>query len=142
MAGPTPPPAAMLYLLTIQIDQALVAALPEAEYAEVMRDCIEYADVLAAEGTLLMAQQLESPSTARTLRTRNGRSTVTDGPFTETRELLAGFNLVRARSPEHALDIARGFPWSRFGSIEIRPVRDMDRVRERAGTGAKGASAG
>lgn len=80
-----------------------------------------------------MAQQLESPASARTLRQRDGAERVTDGPFAETRELLAGFNLVNARDMDDAVRIARGFPWSRYGSLEVRPVADMDAERRRVG---------
>jgi hypothetical protein len=58
---------------------------------------------------------------------------VTDGPFAETKELLAGFNLIEADSLEDAVRIAHEFPWIRFGSIEVRPVRDFDTVRRRVG---------
>ena len=64
---------------------------------------------------------------------RDGVSRVTDGPFAETREFLAGFNLIEAESMDAAMAIARQFPWARFGSIEVRPVRDMRAVRERVG---------
>ena len=66
-------------------------------------------------------------------RVRDGLARVTDGPFAETREFLAGFNLIEAESMDAAMEIARQFPWSRFGSIEVRPVRDMQAVRERVG---------
>ena len=66
---------------------------------------------------------------------REGASRVTDGPFAETREFLAGFNLIEAESMEAAMEIAQAFPWARFGSIEVRPVRDMQAVRSRVGAG-------
>ena len=93
----------------------------------------ELADALQAAGTLLDSRQLEPAATARTVRTRGGRTQVTDGPFSETKEMLAGFNLIEADSEEDALRIAREFPWARTGSIEVRPVRDLARVRARVG---------
>lgn len=84
---------------------------------------------------MLGSQQLEGPASARTLRVRDGLGRVTDGPFAETREFLAGFNLIEADSMEAAMEIARQFPWARFGSIEVRPVRDMQAVRGRVGAG-------
>jgi hypothetical protein len=101
-----------------------------------MRGCFEKADALQQDGCLHGSQQLEAPATARTLRIRDGLSRVTDGPYAETREFLAGFNLIEADSMEAAMEIARQFPWSRFGSIEVRPVRDMQAVRNRVGAGA------
>ena len=123
----------MRFLLVIYIDETLLGGLPAAEYDRLMRDCIRHADALQAEGTLLMAQKLQSVASARTLRERGGDLRITDGPFAETRELLAGFNLIEARDLEAAVLIARGFPWSRYGSIEVRPLDDMDAERVRVG---------
>ena len=123
----------MQFLILVNIDEALIEALPDAEYDALMRGCLRHADALQAQGTLVMAQQLESPASARTLRARDGEERVTDGPFAETRELLAGFNLVNARDLDEAVRIARGFPWARYGSLEVRPVADMDAERRRVG---------
>jgi hypothetical protein len=123
----------MQFLTLIHIDPERLAELPAEEYDRLMRGCLEKADALHAAGCLLGSQQLESHETARTLRVRDGLARITDGPFAETREFLAGFNLIEAGSMEEAMDIARQFPWSRFGSIEVRPVRDMGAVRERVG---------
>ena len=123
----------MQFLPLIHIDPALLAALPQHEYDRLMRGCFEKADALRDGGCLLGSQQLEDPAGARTLRVRDGLARVTDGPFAETREFLAGFNLIEAGSMDEALEIARQFPWARFGSIEVRPVRDMQAVREHVG---------
>ena len=82
------------YLLLIYIEPALLQALPTEEFNALMRDCLAHADQLQAEGTLLAAQKLQPVDTAQTLRVRDGHSRVLDGPFAETRELLAGFNLI------------------------------------------------
>jgi hypothetical protein len=124
---------AMKYLVMIYTDDTLVEALPEGEFDTLMRGCFHHADELQAAGTLLDSQQLEASSTGKTLRARNGRLTITDGPFAEAKEVLAGFNLIEADSMDEALAIAREFPWSRTGHIEVRPVRDMDAVRQRVG---------
>ena len=123
----------MQYLTLIHIDPGLLAELPGAEYDRLMRGCFEKADALQQDGSLHGSQQLENPDSARTLRIRDGISRVTDGPFAETREFLAGFNLIEADSMDEAMAIAREFPWARFGSIEVRPVRDMQAVREHVG---------
>lgn len=123
----------MHYLTLIHIDPALLAELPAEEYDRLMRGCFEKADALRDAGCLLGSQQLEDPASARTLRVREGLARVTDGPFAETREYLAGFNLIEAESMDAAMAIAREFPWARFGSIEVRPVRDMQAVRSRVG---------
>ncbi len=123
----------MKYLTLIHIDPTLMAELPDAEYDRLMRGCFEKADALQQDGCLLGSQQLEDPGSARTLRVRDGISRVTDGPFAETREFLAGFNLIEADSMDEAMCIAQQFPWARFGSIEVRPVRDLQVVRARVG---------
>ncbi len=123
----------MHYLLLVYTDPVLMAALPQAEYDRLMHGCISHADALREAGCLLGSQQLEAPEQARTVRLRDGAARVTDGPFAETKEVLAGFNLIEADSIEAAVRIAHDWPWIRFGSIEVRPVRDFDAVRRRVG---------
>ena len=123
----------MQYLTLIYTDPDLLASLPVEEYDRLMRGCFEKADALRDGGSLLGSQQLEAGNTARTLRVRDGTARVTDGPFAETREVLAGFNLIEADSMDDAIRIAREFPWARFGSIEVRAVRDMALERQRVG---------
>lgn len=121
----------MRFLVMIHSDPVLHAALSQAEADALMRSCLAHADQLRAQGILLDSQQLEPPVQARTLRERDGRAHWSDGPFAETKEFLAGFNLIEAADEGEALRIAASFPWARLGSIEVRPVRDMDAVRRR-----------
>jgi hypothetical protein len=79
---------------------------------------------------------LEGASTAKSLRNRKNRLTVVDGPFAETKELLAGFNLIEAEDMDEAVRIAAEFPWAKTGCIEVRPVRDFEAVRESVGATA------
>lgn len=123
----------MQFLLLVYPDPELLATLPAAEYDRLMRGCLEHAEELKCSGTLLACQQLEPPASARTVRVRDGRSTVLDGPFAETKEVLAGFNLIEAADIDEAVRIAHEFPWIRFGSIEVRPLHDMDGERRRVG---------
>lgn len=123
----------MRFLLLVYIDEARVAALPEGEFDRLMRGCFESADALRREGVLIDAQQLEPVQTARAVRRREGRLQVTDGPFAETKELLAGFNLIEAPDLASATRIAEAMPWTALGCIEVRPVRDMESVRARVG---------
>ena len=126
----------MQFLTLIYIDPERMAELPAEDYDRLMLGCFDKADALRDAGCLHASQQLQDPGSARTLRVREGLSRVTDGPFAETREFLAGFNLIEADSMEAAMAIAREFPWARFGSIEVRPVRDMQSVRTRVGAPA------
>ena len=123
----------MKFLMMVYVDDALLQALPEGEFDTLMRGCLAHADELRAGGCVLDSQQLEPPSTARSFRVRQQRTTVFDGPFAETKEYLAGFNLIEADDLDHAIRIAQEFPWARIGAIEVRPVRDMDAVRRRVG---------
>lgn len=123
----------MEYLLLVYTDDALRETLPQAEYAQDMRTCLQHADELRAQGTLKDFRQLESTGAARSVRIRNGRTTVVDGPFAETKEVLAGFNLIEAGSMDEAVAIASQIPWARHGCIEVRPVRDADIVRRNVG---------
>lgn len=123
----------MQYLLLVYTDPELMAALPQAEFDAHMRDCLRHADELQARGCLLGFQQLEPVATARSVRERGGQVRVVDGPFAETKELLAGFNLVEAESMDEAVRLAQEFPWMRYGCIEVRPVRDVGAVRVRVG---------
>ena len=123
----------MQFLTLIHIDPERLAELPATEFDRLMHGCFAKADALREAGCLLGSQQLEDPGSARTLRVRDGLARVTDGPFAETREFLAGFNLIEADSMEDAVALAAQFPWARYGSMEVRPVADMDAERVRVG---------
>jgi hypothetical protein len=116
-------------MLLIYLDSALLDALPAAEADAMMRDCLAHADELRRDGRLLESQMLEGAATGRSVRIRNGRTSTTDGPFSETKELLGGFNLIEARDLDEATRIAAGFPWAHTGCVEVRPVQDIAAVR-------------
>ena len=126
-------PAAMQYLLLVYTDAELLDKLPAQDFNTKMRDCLLHSDEQQAQGKLVMCQQLEPTASARTVRVRNGRATVLDGPFAETKEMLAGFNLVEAESMEEAVRMAHELPWTEYGSIEVRPVGDIVAMRARVG---------
>ena len=130
----------MQYLLLVYTDPALTDTLPAEEYDSRMRECFDHADALCAQGTLLDSRQLEAPATARSVRIRGGRTQVLDGPFAETKEILAGFNLIEADTLAQAVEIASHIPWARTGCIEVRPVRDIQAVRTRVGADATAAT--
>lgn len=123
----------MQYLLLVYIDPELLDALPAEHFDAEMRHCLRHADELQRQGSLLGFQQLESAKTAKSVRSRAGRTTIVDGPFAETKEMLAGFNLIEADSIDEALKLAQEFPWTRYGCIEVRPLRDIAAVRARVG---------
>jgi hypothetical protein len=123
----------MKFLMMIYSDDSLLDALPEEEFNTLMRGCLQHADELRADGCLLDSQQLEAPVRSKSLRVRGDKLSVVDGPFAETKEYLAGFNLIEADNLDEAVKIASSFPWARTGCIEVRPVRDVAKVRERVG---------
>lgn len=88
-------------------------------------DCADYAQQVASSQRLLAADPLHGTHTATTVRVRNGEVTLFDGPFAETKEMLAGFYLVEARDLNEAIQLAAGIPPARYGSVEVRPVREL-----------------
>jgi hypothetical protein len=123
----------MKFMVLIYTDPELLDAVPQREFDETMRGCIEHAEELQEQGYLIESQQLEPPSTAKSVRIRNGKMTTIDGPFSETKEVLGGFNLIEAENMEEAMRIALEFPWAKMGCIEVRPVRDIGAVARRVG---------
>ncbi|WP_133500817.1 YciI family protein [Cognatilysobacter terrigena] len=123
----------MQFLLLVYIDDERLSELSDDEFDRHMHHCFVNADELRTEGRLLQSQQLEPPASARTARHRDGAARISDGPFAETKEFLAGFNLIEAADIDEAVRIAESMPWTRYGAIEVRPVRDIDAVRRRVG---------
>jgi hypothetical protein len=121
----------MKFMLLIYNDGKLLDSLPAGEADAMMRDCFAHADELRHDGQLIESQMLEETGAAKSVRIRNGRTRVTDGPFAEAKEALGGFNLIEADSIEEAVRIAAEFPWARTGCVEVRPVRDIAAVRRR-----------
>ena len=126
----------MRFVLTIYIDPTMVDALPSGEFDAMMRQCLAHADALRGAGRLLDSQMLAPVPAAKTVRSRRGQLAVRDGPFAESKEVLGGFNLIEAADMEEALAVAAEFPWTRVGSVEVRPVQDIDAVRRRVGAPA------
>lgn len=87
--------------------------------------CTHYAGGLVERGVMLAGNALQPVATATTVRVRDGQVQVTDGPFAETREQLAGFYLIDAQHLDQAIEIAAGIPPAKVGSIEIRPIREL-----------------
>lgn len=121
----------MKFMLLVYNDPTMLDDMPSEQFDSDMRYCLSHADELRHTGKLLESQMLESHTTARSVRSRNGKLTAMDGPFAETKEVLGGFNLIEADSMEEAERIAASFPWIKSGCVEIRPVRDIEAVRRR-----------
>lgn len=122
----------MKYLCLVYSDENNLHSLPESPRDE---ECQAYAEAILDSGQMVAAEALEPVSTATTVRVRNGSTTVTDGPFAETKEQLAGFYLIEARDLNAAIQIAAGIPAARVGSVEVRPVRELQVASARRKTG-------
>jgi hypothetical protein len=125
------------FALLVYSDSALLDALAPAEFDSNMRDCLAHADELRQEGRLFDSQMLENASSAKSVRVRNGREMIMDGPFTETKELLAGFNLIEAEDIDEAIRMASEFPWVATGCIEVRELKDIGAVRQRVNSSVR-----
>ena len=108
----------MKYLCLVYLDAERWSACSDAE-------CADYVQQLIEARRLLGGEPLHPTHTATTVRVRGGEVTLYDGPFAETREMLAGFYLVDARDLNEAIQLAARIPPARHGSIEVRPVREL-----------------
>jgi hypothetical protein len=109
----------MKYLCLVYLEEEKLRAVPD-------RECQTCGDGLRASGVLVAAEALQPTDSATTVRVRHGKATITDGPFAETKEQLAGFYLIEATDLDEALDVASKIPPAREGSIEVRPVRELE----------------
>jgi hypothetical protein len=112
----------MKYLLLIYADEQ---AWTETERAQCYSESTKLAHELQSKGQFLATAPLQPVATATTVKVRDGKRLVTDGPFAEAREQLGGYFLVDARNLDEAKDIAERIPGARKGSVEIRPVLDI-----------------
>src|ERR671927_200869 len=108
----------MKYLCLVYLERDQWQAVPD-------RECAECGSDLQQRGVLLAAEPLHPVETASSVRVRNGQLTVTDGPFAETKEQLAGFYLLEARDLNEAIQYASKIPPAREGCVEVRPVRQL-----------------
>jgi hypothetical protein len=109
----------MKYLCLVYLEEGKLRAVPDSE-------CKACGDGFRNRGILLGAEALQPIETATTVRVRHGKLSITDGPFAETKEQLAGFYLIEARDLNEAIQMAAKIPPVREGSIEVRPVRELD----------------
>ncbi|MGH8292678.1 MAG: YciI family protein [Gammaproteobacteria bacterium] len=108
----------MKYLCLVYLDEKRLEEVPDAE-------CVAFDAGLRIDGRCLASEALQSVTTATTVRVRNGQVAVTDGPFAETKEQLAGFYMIEARDLNEAIRTAAKIPPARVGSIEVRPIRPI-----------------
>jgi hypothetical protein len=109
----------MKYLCLVYLEENKFDAVPD-------RECADCGAGLRQNGKLIAAEALQPIETATTVRVRNGKLSVTDGPYAETKEYLAGFYLIDARDLNDAIQVAAKIPPAREGSVEVRPVRELN----------------
>jgi len=112
----------MKYMLLVYLDEQ---ALTDEEREHCYVESAQLAQDLNTSGQYLDASPLHPVSTATSVRVREGRKVVTDGPFAETREQLGGYYVIEARDLDEAIGIAERIPPARFGTVEIRPVMEI-----------------
>jgi hypothetical protein len=108
----------MKYLCLVYGDEKQLHSVPDQE-------CLAYDAAIRESGHCLASEALESVETATTVRVRNGKVSITDGPFAETKEHLAGFYLIDAADVDEAIRLAAQIPPARVGSVEVRPIRPI-----------------
>ena len=116
----------MQYMCLVYQDEKKLDALSEDELDAVVGACIGWVEELEKSGHHIFSAGLQCVRTATTVRHRNGKVSLTDGPFAETKEFLGGFTLIRATDLNEALHLASKFPAAHLGSIEVRPVLESD----------------
>lgn len=120
----------MKFLLLCCHEEKRLDTMSESECGALMEETMAYCEALKRSGHLVEVEQLEPVQTALTVRVRNGMLSVTDGPFAETKEQVGGFFLINARDLNEAIQVASQFPSARFGSLEVRPVREVQRQEQ------------
>jgi len=116
----------MKYMLLTYLDEKAWLSLSEAEQKRLMDECGPHVQKLLAANKLIAGAPLHPTSTATTIRYRDGKRLLTDGPFAETREQLGGYSIIEADDLDDALAIASGFVGtSSVASIEVRPIVDL-----------------
>jgi hypothetical protein len=116
----------MKFMLLCYDDEQAWERAGEAKLNEAFQEAIGLVRELHAKGQYVLASPLERSNTAATVRVRDGKRIITDGPFAETREVLGGFYLIEAKDRDEALAIAARHPGARIGSVEVRPVMELE----------------
>ena len=120
----------MKYLCLAYEEESKLNALSKGEWDALRNETLSYVEELQRRGYILAVEALQSTSTATTVRIRDGKLSLRDGPFAETKEQLGGFFLIKAQDLNEAIQVASRWPSARLGSIEVRPIEE--KLREDA----------
>jgi hypothetical protein len=113
----------MKYLCMISAEQVM-ETMPAAEAERHYQEYAEFTEDIRSSGHFLGANRLQPVTTATSVRVRNGRVHVTDGPFAETREQIGGYYVIEASDLNDAIQVAARIPGARYGTVEIRPIAE------------------
>jgi hypothetical protein len=113
-------------MLLVHHDEEEFGKRSEAERQNLLKESVQLANQLHASGQYLSAAPLHPTAETTCVRVRDGKPLVTDGPFAETREQLGGYFLIDARNHNEAIDIAARIPGARIGTVEVRPVTEVE----------------
>ena len=114
----------MKYMLLIYLEESQWASLTEAERQQIYGEYRQFSEEIVASGQFLSGSELHPVSSATSVRVRDGKPLVTDGPFAETREQLGGYYLVEAKDLDEAIGLAARIPSAKSGTVEIRPLSE------------------
>jgi len=114
----------MKYLCLAYEEEAKLNALSKAEWDALRAETLAYVEKIRTMGVLIAAEPLQSVRTAATVRVRQNKVSIVDGPFAETKETLGGYFLIEVRNRDEALRVATEWPSARLGSIEVRPIEE------------------
>jgi len=112
----------MKYLCLAYEEENTLNALGKSEWESLRDETLAYVNEMRSSGRLISTEPLQSVRTAATVRVRDGKVSITDGPFAETKETLGGFFLIDANDLNDAIQVASRWPSARLGSIEVRPI--------------------
>ena len=115
----------MRYLCLIYLDESELAAMPEREMDALNARHLAFNDGLLDSGHFIEAEALAPTAASTCVRLRDGKPTLTDGPYAETKEMVAGFYLIEARDLNEAIQVASRIPSAPLGTVEVRPCRDL-----------------
>ena len=115
----------MKYLCMVIVDEKALDAMSASASQALIDESLAYDQSLKERGHFIAAQALESVNAATTVRLRNGKVSVTDGPFAETNEQIGGFILLEAKDLNEAIQLASKIPVIRLGAIEVRPIKEL-----------------
>jgi hypothetical protein len=115
----------MKYMLLVHHDEEAFGKFSETKRQQMLEESVQLTHRLHADGRYLSASPLEPAATAALVRMRDGKPFVTDGPFIETREQIAGYFLIEAQGRDDAIAIAARVPGAHIGTVEFRPVKEI-----------------